>query len=340
MQFTLKQLRYFVAAAEHASVTGAARAINVSQPSISAAIGQLEDRFELQLFVRHHAQGLSLTPAGRRFLLEARSLLGHAAELRQSALGMADELAGDLEVGCFITFAPLLMPGLLRAFAARFPDIAVKLHEDHTEALIQSLRGGRFDLALTYDLNLGPDIGFEPLADVPLHVILPARHRLARDDAASLRGLIEEPLVLLGLPQSRDYFLSLFYGLGLQPRVAYETPSFEMLRGLVANGHGYAVMHSRPVSEVALDGERLVYLPVAEKIRPTRLGLARLAAARPRRMAMAFVEFCKEFVIAGSPMALTPPTRTAQNSGAAATRPVPSAAAGTSRSARERRPRS
>jgi DNA-binding transcriptional LysR family regulator len=310
MQFTLKHLRYFTAAAEHGSVTAAARAIHVSQPSISAAIAHLEDRFDLQLFVRHHAQGLSLTPAGQRFLLEARSLLAHAAELRQSALGLADELAGDLHIGCFITFAPLLMPGLLRAFARRFRDIAIKLHEDHTGALVEGLRGGRFDLALSYDLNLGPDLAFEPLADVPLHVVLPARHRLARAPVASLRELVGEPLVLLGLPESRDYFLSIFYGLGLRPRVAYETPSFEMLRGLVANGHGYAVMHSRPVSEVALDGERLAYRLVAEKIRPTRLGLVRLAGARPRRMATAFVDFCKEFVISGSPMALGLPPKT------------------------------
>src|SRR5215813_9722157 len=309
MQFTLKQLRYFVAAAEQASVTGAARKIHVSQPSISAHIAQLEDRFELQLFVRHHAQGLSLTPAGRRFLLEARNLLGHAGELQQSARGLADELAGDLDIGCFITFAPLLMPALLRAFATRFPDIAVKLHEDHTEALIQSLRGGRFDLALTYDLNLGPDIAFDPLAEVPLHVLLPSRHRLAREDALSLGALIEEPLVLLGLPQSRDYFLSIFYGLGLQPRVAYETPSFEMLRGLVANGHGYSVMHSRPVSEQALDGTRLIYRPVSEKIRPTLLGLVRRKDARPRRMATAFADFCREFLSDGSPMALKRPRR-------------------------------
>ena len=121
MQFTLKHLRYFVAAAERGSVTAAARAIHVSQPSISEAIAHLEDVFDLQLFLRHHAQGLSPTPAGRRLLLEARSLLAHADDLEQSARGLADALAGDLDVGCFITFASLLMPGLLGAFAARFP---------------------------------------------------------------------------------------------------------------------------------------------------------------------------------------------------------------------------
>jgi DNA-binding transcriptional LysR family regulator len=306
MQFTLKQLRYFVAAAEHGSVTAAARAIRVSQPSISEAIAHLEAVFDLQLFARHHAQGLSTTPAGRRVLIEARGLLAHADDFRQNALGLADALSGELEVGCFITFASLLMPNLLGAFAARYPDIRVRLHEDHTEALLAGLRAGRFDLALTYDLNVGPDLAFEALAEVPFHVILPARHRFARRPAVSLAALVDEPLVLLGLPQSRDYFLSVFYSLGLQPRVAHETPSFEMVRGLVANGHGYSVMHSRPASEQALDGMRLVYRPVTEKIRPTRLGLLRRRDARPRRMATAFAEFCRAFLAAGSPMGLRP----------------------------------
>src|SRR5262249_10541831 len=138
----------------------------------------------------------------------------------------------------------------------------------------------------------------------------PRRARLARRPAVSLKELIDDPLVLLGLPQSRDYFLSVFYGLGLQPRVAYETPSFEMVRSLVGNGHGYSVMHSRPVSEQALDGTRLVYRPVSERIRPTRLGLVRRKDARPRRMATAFAEFCREFLSADSPMTLRQRRRT------------------------------
>ena len=94
MQYTLKQLRYFAAAAEEGSVTGAAKAIRVSQPSISEAIAHLEDAFDLQLFVRHHARGLALTPAGQRLLVEARSLLAHAGDLSQSVGGLADKLAG------------------------------------------------------------------------------------------------------------------------------------------------------------------------------------------------------------------------------------------------------
>ncbi|MDX1575667.1 MAG: LysR family transcriptional regulator, partial [Kiloniellales bacterium] len=78
MTYTLKQLRYFAAAGETGSVTKAAALVHVSQPSISAAIAHLEQVFGLQLFIRHHAHGLSLTPAGRRLLGEAKRLLDQA----------------------------------------------------------------------------------------------------------------------------------------------------------------------------------------------------------------------------------------------------------------------
>jgi len=294
MAFTLKHLTYFVAAAEGGGVTAAARALHISQPSISAALAELERRLGLQLFLRRRAQGLALTPAGRRLLAEARRLIAHAEELRLAALDLGGGLAGALDLGCFLTFAPMVVPGLLRGFSRRFPEARVALHEAHIQGVLTDLRAGRTELALTYDLDLGPDILFEPLAEVPLHVLLPAGHRFARRNAVSLASLAEEPLVLLGLPQSREYFLSIFYALRLEPHIAYETRSYEMLRGLVANGLGYSVMHSRAAGAYALDGRRLAYRPVVEEVRATRLGLARLARLRPTRVANGFAGVCRE----------------------------------------------
>ena len=66
LRFTLRQLEYFIAVGDAGSITQAAAKVNVSPPSISTAISQLEDEFGLSLFVRKHAHGLSLTPAERR----------------------------------------------------------------------------------------------------------------------------------------------------------------------------------------------------------------------------------------------------------------------------------
>jgi DNA-binding transcriptional LysR family regulator len=288
MSFTLKQIRYFVAVAETGSITEAGRRLNISQPSVSAAIAELEDRFKVDLFIRHHAQGLSLTPAGTRLFKDAKSLLAQAEELRQGAVGLGQALEGELHVGCFQTFAPIVMPRVMRAFAAAHPAIAIQLHEHHVQGVLDGLADGSFEIALTYDLSLSDGLAFEPLVAIALHAILAKNHRLAREKEVTLEQLAQWPMVLLNLPQSRDYFLSLFAGRGLRPRVAQETPSFETLRGLVASGDGFAVMHSRPVSRQTLDGRQVVYRPIKDKVRPQALGLVRLARLRPTRRSEAF----------------------------------------------------
>ena len=294
IRYTLKHLRYFTAAAEEGSITGGAERCNVSQPSVSAAVAHLEDVFGVQLFVRHHAQGLALTPAGRRLQMAAQALLLHAEDLMQEAGSLADGLAGDLDIGCFVTFAPIVLPGLLRVLATEHPLIRIRPHEDDLRALQDGLRDGRFEVVLTFDLNLEKDIAFESVVTVPLYAALPPDHRLAGAQHLGLGDLEGEPLVLLALPDSRSYFLSLFTEAGFEPRIAYETRSFEMVRGLVANGYGYGLLHTRAPHDRTLDGSLLACVPVIEPRREMHLGIARLKDSRSTRMSRAFVDVCHE----------------------------------------------
>ena len=208
--------------------------------------------------------------------------------------GLAEGLVGELDVGCFVTFAPIVLPGLLRVLAERHPGIRVRPHEDDLRALQDGLARGRFGLALTYDLNLAAGVAFESLVALPLYVALPARHPLAGRAKLRLRELAGEPLVLLGLPDSRSYFLSVFAEAGFEPEIACETRSFEMVRGLVANGHGYSLLHSRAPHRRALDGATLACVPLAEPRREIHMGLARLSEVRATRMDRAFAEVCRE----------------------------------------------
>ncbi|MBT5434665.1 MAG: LysR family transcriptional regulator [Rhodospirillaceae bacterium] len=248
----------------------------------------------MQLFVRHHAQGLSLTPSGRRLHGSARDLLVHAEELAQDAEGLAEGLAGDLDLGCFVTFAPIVLPGVLRVLANEHPSIRVRPHEADLRSLQDGLRQGRFELALTYDLNLAADIEFEPVVTVPLYAAVPSDHRLAKRSSVRLAELEGEPLVLLGLPDSRDHFLSIFAEAGIEPAIAYETRSFEMVRGLVANGYGYSILHSRAPHHQALDGSALECIPLVEPHREIHMGIARLANSRSTRMGLAVAQICRE----------------------------------------------
>ena len=295
IQYTLKQLAYFAAAAERSSVTAAARALHVSQPSISTAIAHLERVLGAQLFLRRHAQGLALTPAGRRLFAEARRLLAHAEELGLSARSEGERLRGELHLGYFMTFAPYYLPGLLLRFGRCHPEVAVKLHEGDIESLRRGLVLGAFEIALLYDLALGPELICQPLAALKPYVLLPRDHALARRRHVSLRALAAEPFILLDLPHSREYFRAIFLAYGLEPAVRYSTPSLEMVRGLVARGHGVGLLNIRPEGDRAYDGAPLACRPLAEDSPPLRVVLAQPAQARPTRAAEAFRACARDY---------------------------------------------
>ena len=245
MQLSLRQLRYVVAAADAGNVTEAARRLNVSQPSISSAIAEVESYVGVPLFIRRHARGVTLTLAGEKIVNEARLLLKHAAEFAQNALDYGNGLRGKIALGCFLTLAARFMPALLARFAQLHPGITVELHEGDQEELIAMLLSGRAELALAYNFALHQDLLAYRSPICRRTRSSSADHRLASRERISLEELAEEPYILLDLPHSRDYFFGLFRSVGVEPRVVMRSRSQELIRGLVANGHGYCIPECR-----------------------------------------------------------------------------------------------
>ena len=296
MRFSFRQLEYFVAAGETGSVTRAAQGSHSSQPTVSAAIAKLEASLGVQLFVRHHAQGLSLTPEGRRFLGEAKALLRHASDVERFATALSDEVGGTLDLGCLVTLAPLVAPSLVRGFQSANPRVQVELVESHQDGLLERLRTGLSSVALTYDLQLPSEVDFEPMAQLPPHALLAASHRLALRKSIALSELAREPHILLDLPLSREYFMQLFGDAGLEPNVAMRSEHPETIRTLVANGFGYAIVNALPRTGTALDGSPVVAVPLRGDPRPMRLGLAATRGIRETRTVNAFKQHCRDSI--------------------------------------------
>ena len=294
MRFTLKQLHYFAAVGATGSVTRAAERVHVSQASISAAVSHLEAVFEVQLFIRHHAQGLSLTPAGRRILAQAELLLKQAGGLHQYAADLGRNLTGSVEVGCFLTLAPVIMPSLIRDFGSRHGAVEINCHEGDYEELIEGLRRGRIEMAFMHELSRDEDIAFLPVAELPPYAVLSPDHPLASAPRVSLSRLAEEPMILLDLPHSREYFDAIFRQLKLEPKIAYRTASPNMVRAMVANGLGYSLLNVRPRVTKSLDGKPFVALDLEEKVGPLKMGIAQMAGVRFTRAAATFADFCRE----------------------------------------------
>jgi DNA-binding transcriptional LysR family regulator len=300
MDLSLRALRYLVAVAEEGSVTAAARRLNVSQPAISETLAQLERALGLPLFLRHHARGVTPTPAGARVVAEARQLLAHAADFARAARALGDAPAGEITLGCFLTVAPRFLPLLLSAFAARHPSITVRLEEGDQREILSALALGRTELALAYDFALPDTVEAIPLAALPPHAVLPARHPLARRPLLRLAEIAAaEPLLLLDLPHSRDYFLALFRAKGVEPRIGFASRSQELIRGLVGNGHGFAIQNAVPRSPYAVDGSRTVALPLDPDLAPVRLMLLAPRGLPPRPAIAAFAAFVREAFASG-----------------------------------------
>ncbi|KRC15932.1 MULTISPECIES: LysR substrate-binding domain-containing protein [unclassified Acidovorax] len=254
INISLRQLEYFVAAAQHGGAARAAHALCVSQPSISKAIADLEALWNEALFVRRHARGLDLTAAGRLRQREAQVLLEKARALEGPR---REEEAGLLRVGCLSTLAPRYLPEILVRMRAKHPQVEIEMHEADTETLVQMLERGALDTALLYDLGLARAVRLEAVTSFAPYALLPAGHALATRSSLQLSTLAQEPFILINLPHSREYFLSLFRQAGVTPRIAHQTPSIEMVRSLVANGLGVSVLTTRPVRDWSYDGKRL-----------------------------------------------------------------------------------
>ena len=223
LRYSLRQIEYFIAVGESGSVAAAAKLVNVSSPSISAAITALEAEFGVQLFLRRHAHALALTAAGRQLLAEGKRLLTAAEGLTTLAANIGSHISGPLAIGCLKTFASLILPDLRRTFEATYPAVTVTQYElDHAD-LIDRIRRGELDIGLTYDLAVPPDIAFAPLATLDPWVIVSASHPLAGKPQIVPEDLAGEPMVLLDLPYSSDYFLSLFDQIGTRPLIAERT---------------------------------------------------------------------------------------------------------------------
>jgi DNA-binding transcriptional LysR family regulator len=297
LRFTLKQIVYFVAAAETGSITLASERVNISQPSISSAIAMLEANFGIQLFIRHHAQGLSLTGDGQRFLQEARALLQQADALQNAACEISTQIAGPLEIGCLATLFPLIIPELLNAFKTRHANARVNALAGNQTELFDSLRNGQIAMLLTYDLEIPGDMDFLALAKLPPYAYVAANHPLARKKTIRLAQLADDPFVLLDLPLSRDYFLGLFRQAAITPKIAGRFPHFDVIRSLVARGEGFSLANAQPANQASLDGRKLAYLTLEPDLQPLTHGIVTLKNIRLTPTPTAFIKLCKDLLL-------------------------------------------
>lgn len=246
-----KQLRAFVAVAEHHSFSAGARALGTVQSNVSAHIARLEKELGVTLIDR--STNLP-TDECRAVLERARRIESEFEALDADVASLRDVVSGSVRLGAIGTTARWLVAPLLTSVTERYPEIRVIVLDATTSSLVLGLLSGTIDLAIVNLPIDEPDLIVEPLFDEDRTLIVPADHPLYDRESVTLVELAEHDLLLEARGTAfRDVLDHAAEEQGVQLRPKAELDGMRLLASLVFAGFGAGIV---PASAVPpnLDG--------------------------------------------------------------------------------------
>ncbi|MFJ4452705.1 LysR family transcriptional regulator [Pseudomonas sp. NPDC089392] len=270
----MRQLRYFVAAAEHGQFSQAAMKVHVSQSAITTAVSQLETLLGVQLFERQ-PHGVKLTAEGHKFHQHARHILDTLQDAVSQPSFLSHTLHGTVRIGASYTVLGYYLPALLARFKRSYPQVEIDLVDMDRSTIEQGIIDTSLDLGLTIISNASNAKPFER------HVLMRSRrqlwlateHPLMSAQAISLSDIADHAYILATVDEGETSAMRYWRSVGLEPRVAFRTSSMEALRGLVAHGFGVTILSDMLYRPWSLEGRKIEARPITDVIPPMELGL-------------------------------------------------------------------
>ena len=250
----LQHLRYFLAVARTGGFTQAAHQMNVTQPTVSSAVSELEKSMGVRLFNRDNRH-VALTIEGRLLLsyaVQVEDLLEEASERLQRS---------DLEPGEGFLFGAVdaaviyLLPEILKEYMRHYPGVALKTHVAPSRYLIDDLLMQRSEFALIHLPYTHPKIDAVPIYRDDMPLVVGPEHRFAQCRAVALAEVVEEPLILFHADSvSRKVVDEKLAEAGLAPGAVMELRSPEAMRKLVEAGVGISFLPRLTIRESLASG--------------------------------------------------------------------------------------
>lgn len=256
-----RSLALFLAVADALSFRQAAETLHLSQPPLSRAIRELEERLGVRLFDRN-TKGVSLTDAGHRLVPYAR---GIAKLLRDAQAALASPgMPATLRLGLTSAVEPAWFRGLSQRVQATHPGTTVSIVSDASPRLVRQLGSGKLDAAFVALPTRAPGLEVVELDRLPMVVALPSAHPLARRKGLRLADLAHETVFWFERarqPAFYDHCQQVFSHHGFAPKKLREPTDHHVLLAEVANGRGVALL---PKSFTGLRRTGVVYRALAE----------------------------------------------------------------------------
>lgn len=247
----LRQLEYFVAVIEHGSISRAAAALNLAQPSVSRQIALLEEEFGQRLMDRT-GRGVAATKAGETLLSHARVMLNAASQALSDLKELHAEPVGNVVIGLPNRVATSLAVPLIREFRRRLPHALLSIVEGLSLSLRDGMIAGRIDLGLMFDPAPTPLLSYEPLMRESMVLVAPKGSKLP--EQVSLASLADFPMVLPGTHNPiRSLVDAVLLPRKIKLRIVAEVGAVHTALSVVEHGLACSIL---PDSALYLNGSR------------------------------------------------------------------------------------
>jgi len=291
-EVTLRQFRYFIAAATTGQFSTAALSEHVSQSAITSAVQSLERRLKLRLFDRL-PHGVALTPEGQVFFHHALHVMDAVNDALNHATLKPQAMQGTIRLAATYTVLGYFLPDLLSRYKRSYPNVEIDLIDMDRCTLEKAVREGSVDLGvgLTSNLENREDLKVSTLVRSRRRVWVSAGHPLTRQTSATLEEIAQYPYIVLQIDDAEAAALRHWPDGGKGLKIAMRTASLEALRGLVAYGFGVSILSDLVYRPWSLEGKRIVALPVSDVLEPMEVGLLWSARKEPSTVTDTFRQF-------------------------------------------------
>lgn len=289
---TMRQLRYFLAAADSGQFSQAAVKMYLSQSAITAAVSQLEARLGVKLFERL-PHGVALTPEGHRFAQHARHILATLEDALAEPLFLSHAIKGTVRVGASYTVLGYFLPTLLARFKRSYPQIEIDLYDLDRPSIEAAVAQDRLDVGLIIISNAQnlQGLAHSVLIRSRRRLWLASAHPLMELGSVALHHVAEHAYIMPTVDEGEASALRYWYSQGVGPRVAFRTSSIESLRGLVAHGFGVTILSDMLYRPWSLEGRKIEACELADAVPPMELGLIWKDSSDLSKPAAAFQQF-------------------------------------------------
>lgn len=291
----IRHLRYIVAVANAASLQEAAQEQRISESALSTAIKTVEAELGYSVFVRRPSRALSLSHAGAEFIVEATALLEQFDAFTLRTIGLGETLRGTVRLGAVSAFSSIVLPPVLRRLQGKHPDLKVQIFEFGVTEIIERLREGDIDVAITYDFLTEADVEMTSVVSVTPHIGVSDQTEYRFGDTVSLADFNDRPLILLDEPGTRQHVLGMFRKLGQTPKVEMNPKSVRLMTALVSENFGYGIYFLQTIRRGFATRENQVQrLHIAEPIAPCNVVVARSRRQMQTARVTAVHQMCEE----------------------------------------------